>query len=118
MNQTLFDQPLAHTNDAITSYKAADKMIESGKLNEQEAEVYDVLKRHDRDAGYTAKELAFLMEGVYETCYFKIQRRLSGLRRKGKVGRIRLDGKLDFSETPNRNEIMERNGCCVWKVAK
>jgi len=117
----LFEQPLCHTNDTASSYIAADKLIKSGKLSQQEAEVYETLKRHDRDVGYTAKELAFLMSDSdnlteYMKDYYKIQRRLSGLRRKSKAGRVRIDGTLTFSDSPNKNELRERLGCCVWRA--
>lgn len=97
--KTLFDRPLSRTKDPVTSYEAADKMIESGALNRQEQEVWEVIKlvkwaRYHRT--FTAKELSNW--SVID--YYTIQRRLSGLHHKGKIERT---GE-------------KRNGCCVWRI--
>ena len=100
--KTLFDQPLSHKDDHQTSYEAADKMIGSGKLNRQEELVYQALKTHlsyDGIEDFTAKELSY--QGIGHLAgYYTIQRRLSGLRNKGKIERT---GE-------------KRDGCCVWKL--
>ncbi len=108
--------PLSHRDDPGTSYAAADRLINSGELNRQEQEVYEVMKRHNRPAGYTAKELAYIMTGDYTKNYFKVQRRLSGLRHKGKAGRVKIDGTITFAESPDRKDLIERNNCCVWRA--
>jgi len=108
---------LSHREDPETSRMAAKAVIITKRLNKQEKEVYETLKRHDRGtAGYTAKELAYLMGGEYQKNYFKIQRRLSGLLRKHKAGRVKIDGTISFEENPNREEMIVRNGCFVWRA--
>jgi len=104
--KTLFEPPLAHRDDPQTSYAAADKLIKSGKLRQQEQEVYDeidwqlaVYKKSD----FTAKEIAdkwSLISGNYNEKYYTIQRRLSGLHVKGLIERT---GE-------------KRNGCMVWRL--
>lgn len=122
MNQLTLEQEankLSHRHDPDTSRDAAKAVVISGGLNKQEKEVYETLYRHDRGtAGYTAKELAYLMGGKYEKNYFKIQRRLSGLLRKGRAGRIRVDGTLSFEENPPKKEMITRDGCCVWAAKR
>ena len=44
----LFDLPLAHRDDPMTSYVAADKIIESGELSMQEQEVYEAGLKYQR----------------------------------------------------------------------
>jgi len=98
--KTLFEPPLSHTNDPISSYEAADKMIKSGELNRQEQRVWKAIRllhKTTRCDNFTAKELNY-WTGIG---YFIIQRRLSGLHNKGKIKRI---GE-------------KRNGCCVWCLA-
>jgi hypothetical protein len=89
---------LCHRNDPETSFEAAEKMIKSGTLNKQEKEVWiaitDYLSHGDKD--FTAKEI----EGWNYQDYITIQRRLSGLKNKGKIERT---GE-------------KRNGCCVWRI--
>lgn len=109
---TLFEQNLlARKNDPETSKDAARKLVESGRLTKQEWLVYDVLKRHARSAGYTAKELAYLMNDKQYAGnkYFMISRRLSGLYRKCKA---------EFVTTIIRGqtEVVKREGCRAWKA--
>ncbi len=110
--RTLYDRPLSHTNDPDTSYEAADKMIKSGKLQEQEElvlraindylypddimEIFGEEKRED----FTAKQVASRTH--FNIDYYTIQRRLSGLFHKSKIERT---GK-------------KRDGCCVWRILK
>jgi len=92
-------KPLSHTNDPTTSYKAADKMVKSGALSRQEQEVWETIKYHVNNTFYktfTAKELV----GWRHLDYYLIQRRLSGLRNKGRIERT---GE-------------KRNGCMVWRI--
>lgn len=102
-------QPLSHTKDPVTSYAAADKLVKSGKINRQENRVLQAIKIYVRHLGYkdfTARELAKATskESAKGTStwldYFVIQRRLSGLRNKGRIER-----------TGER-----RNGCMVWRI--
>lgn len=111
----LFDyqtQTLCHKSDPDTSHEAAQKMIESGKLNKQEDEVYQAILteyKYRKSNPYfpftfTAKELPGLN-------YFTVQRRLSGLERNLKIKRIikgyKPDGKPIYKK---------RDSCCVWRL--
>lgn len=103
MNQPTL--PYAHTKDPMTSFKAAEKMVKSGKLSHQEQQVFSAIMdviRFARRYHFTAKELtqSFTAFESYDHAYHKIQRRLSGLRNKGKIERT---GE-------------KRNGCCVWRL--
>jgi len=97
----LCHQPIAHTQDPQTSFDAGQKMIDSGKMSEQEAQVFgwieDYLQIHPRAKDFTARELAMWR---HANKYHVIQRRLSGLRVKGKIKRT--------SE--------KREGYCVWRI--
>lgn len=118
---TLFDRPLSHTGDPITSYEAADEMVKSGKLNKQEQEVWKEINRGIdnmetclglQHQNFTAKELAS-WSGID---YFVIQRRLSGLHNKGKIERIKT-GKERIGATDLFKSIYKkRDGCCVWRI--
>jgi len=116
MNKTLFNPPLAHAADPQTSYAAADKMIKSGKLGEQEKRVLNAIGAIPGSAmksfDFTAKKL-FACSTI---SYYTIQRRLSGLRRKDFIGRARKDGGLCCGEHPNMNYLVKRNGQCVWRL--
>lgn len=74
--KTLFDIPLAHRADPITSYEAADDVIESGELAKQEQEVYAALCNQP---GRSSKELAKCLA----LDRYMVARRLPGLRDKG-----------------------------------
>lgn len=92
---------LFHKSDPETSREAAEKMVRSGKLAQQETMVYIAIK--DCLASmtfntFTARNVA-LWSGIN---YYTIQRRLSGLYRKGKIERT---GE-------------KRDGCCVWSLVK
>jgi len=103
MAKTLFDieaRLVTHKDDQETSFEAAQKMVKSRALGKQEEEVYKaivtILSAPPITDDFTAKEIA-------SWCwvdYYKIQRRFSGLYRKGKIER-----------TGER-----RDGCCVWKL--
>jgi len=116
MEKTLFDLPIAHSKDPITSYEAGDKMLRYGKLNEQEQLVYEALLANNRPEGHTPYELAALMKGDSQRNYFMIQRRLHGLRQKFKAKRVCKDFSLTCEEKPNRNKLLIRDGCCAWRA--
>lgn len=104
---TLFDRPLAHTNDPQTSFDAGQKMVDLGKLNRQEQAVYEAILKRAYLLGsigpdFTPKEIAAWVEGDYNKNYYIAQRRLSGLRAKGKIERT---GE-------------KRDGCCVWRLSE
>lgn len=91
---------LFHKNDPETSEIAADKLIESGALSRQEQRVWDeicwwIAHRYPE---FTAKDLAHYADADID--YYTIQRRLSGLRNKGKIERT---GE-------------KRGGCMVWRL--
>lgn len=96
-----------HINDPETSREAAEKMIESGALSAQEEWVYrKLLCFLSAQEDFTAKELAHWITNWqtqydYTYIYQIIQRRLSGLHRKGKIKR-----------TGDK-----RDGCMVWRLA-
>jgi hypothetical protein len=94
---TLFDLPIAHRSDPATSYEAGEKMIKSGELMKQQREVFEAIKRSQKDFGhndFTARELS-RWSGID---YFVIQRRLHEL-----GGLIERTGE-------------KREGCCVWRL--
>ena len=93
----LNSRPLSHTNDPATSFDAADKLIKSGALSKQEKKVLSKIKWYKKGFGYgenfTARELSI----IAKLDYHLIQRRLSGLRDKGKIertGEKRDNGKV------------------------
>lgn len=94
---------LCHRNDPETSREAAKKMVKSGKIQGQERLVYFIIQRYKNtftkyhQFDFTAKEL---VNHTYTLNYFQIQRRLSGLHRKGYIERT---GE-------------KRNGCAVWRL--
>lgn len=115
---TLFDRPLSHTTDPQTSYDAADKIVKSGKLSKQEQEVYKeiilyeerirYLKPYPENKGITAKEIA----NCSDLNYWMIQRRLSGLRAKGKIERLAKGG----TKWEEGKKQMIRDGSCAWRL--
>jgi len=111
LNNNLFDRPLSHTNDPETSYNAADRMLKSGALNRQEQKVCSAIVEfigfQPNTFGFTAKELP-RYSGI---SYFVIQRRLSGLRNKGRIERISINNN-------GKPPWKKRDGCCVYEVVK
>ena len=94
-NPTLFDymvgvttlqaKTLCHKADPETSRVAAQKMVESGKLSEEQAMIFGWIKEYLKEnnkTDFTPKELAFWR---YSNQYYLIQKRMSILRRKGKI---------------------------------
>jgi len=101
MKTNLFDPPIAHRDDYKTSYDAGDRMIKSGNLNKQESMVLSQIKiylRRCHKTVFTARDVSTF--SLSWDNYFVIQRRLSGLHRKGKIERT---GK-------------KRDGCAVWRL--
>ena len=107
---------LCHANDPETSHKAAEKIVKSGKLERQERLVLitieDICKTLAKD-NFTPKEIAKWNDRF---SYSTIQRRLSGLHRKGKIERLSEDGTVWFEDCGKKK--MVRKGCCVWALIK
>ena len=94
---------LARTCGPQTSKDAAEKMVKSGKLAEQEAEVYDAILRYDTYGfpDFTTKDIAVWLSSVnYDKANVICGKRFSGLRNKDK---IELTGD-------------RRDGCRVWRL--
>jgi len=118
LNKTLFEPPLARDTDPMTSHEAAEKIVKSGKLNKQEQEVYNEivlyeeriknLRPYSENKGVTAKEIAN-WSGLN---YWMVQRRLSGLRNKGKIERLAKDG----TKWIEGKKQMIRDGSCAWRL--
>lgn len=123
--QTTLDKPkpqvpIAHRDDSQTSYDAGQKMLDSGKLQRQEKEVYKemllyeerirFLKNYPKNKGVTAKEISN-WSGMN---YWMIQRRLCGLRSKGKIERLAKDG----TKWVEGKKMMTRDGCCAYAIVK
>jgi hypothetical protein len=105
MAETLFDYPIAHRNDPMTSYDAGQKMIDSGKLNKQQADVYLLIKWYCNFNGktdFTAKEVAMYVQNKFPTTYKHITYIVIQRRKH---------------EIPYIEETKEvRDGCCVWRL--
>lgn len=107
--------PLSHRDDPITSDEAAEKMVESGKLALQEQLIWGLILHRTiycNVEDFTAKEL-----DIFSSCdtdYYTIQRRLSGLHRKGKIERVQYKENVSPYTFVYRN--LKRDGCCVWKL--
>jgi hypothetical protein len=111
--KTLFDQPpLARNTDPITSHIAADKIIESGELSAQEEMVYDILKKYNNPNGFTVKEPSHYRSDSF---YFMLQRRLSGLARKGCIEFLTTDGRW-VKILDENNRPATRDGCRIIRA--
>ena len=108
--KTLFEPPIAHRGDPETSYEAGQKMIDSGELSRQEQWVLEQIQ-NSMLGEFTALELA---RGIKDNLYSKIQRRLSGLRTKGKIERLNTEGGVYIENTDQ--ELKKRDGCAVWRL--
>lgn len=64
--RTLFDRPLCHEKDPVTSFMAADKIIETGTVEVQLAIMVSLLERFDCGGGNTWRELAQKAFRVYK----------------------------------------------------
>lgn len=102
----LCNQPLSHTNDSKTSFKAAEKMIESGKFHYSVEQVREAITRYCKVFGFefTTKEVAEFISEEDNLDYFKlyivIQKRKSVLKNQA------------FIEETDR----ERDECTVWEL--
>lgn len=86
----LCQQPVAHTDDPQTSYKAADKLVKSGIFHYSVEQVRDAIKRYCNvmmRPDFTAKEVADFISKEDRIDYFKlyivIQKRKSILKNQG-----------------------------------
>lgn len=114
MNQLTLPYPLARDKDPMTSHLAAEKMVESGALSEQENQVFCWIVAYlkvNQKKDFTPKELVWWR---YANKYHVIERRLSGLRNKGKIERLAEDG----TKWIEGKKQMIREGCCVWRLAR
>lgn len=104
------NRPLAHTGDLQTSYDAGQKMLDSGKLSDQEYEVWLAIQEHCKKKNFTAKELSE-KSGLN---YYTIQRRLNDLRHKGKIKHVCYRENLTAKHYVLKND--RRDGCCVYSI--
>ena len=93
-------RPLARHADPATSHQAAEHMRESGKLDSQLAEVYEIVKTHPHATAFELTEWTTLDR-------YQIQRRLSDLASLGKV---------KASATGRRCAKSGRNAC-TWSAS-
>ena len=105
MRQATLPFPLAHSNDQITSYRAGERIARTGELSRQEREVHQACKDYLAiHVDFTAKDIAGIMSVKnirnFQDNYYKVQRRFSGLHRKG------------FIERTDKR----RDDCCVWRL--
>lgn len=91
MQQTLFDKPLARRTDPITSHIAADEIIETDTVERQIDLMIDLLRRFDREEGWTWRELAKKAFSVHkfrrseDDLYYTFQRRSSIAESRGLI---------------------------------
>lgn len=98
---------LCHRDDSITSVKAAEKLVKSGKFHYSVEQVRQAIQRYCNVMmilDFTAKEIATFISNVDEIDYFKlyivIQKRKSVLKNQAFI-----------EETDT-----ERNGHTVWRL--
>lgn len=102
----LCQPPLAHTNDHLTSFEAAEKMVKSGKFHYSVEQVREAIKRYCKVYGleFTPKEVAEFISEEDKIDYFKlyivIQKRKSVLKNEA------------FIKQTDR----KRNDCAVWEL--
>ena len=96
--KTLFNQPLAHTNDPQTSFDAAQKAVDKGLVQSQCLMIEVAIRRYFDTTDFTGKELSKISDLDYYTIY----KRLSILKNRGLI-----------EETP-----YERDGCKVLRLVK
>ena len=101
-----YEAALAHRDDHLPSYKAAEKMVKSGKFHYSVEQVRQAIKRYCNVFGldFTAKEVAEFISKEDEIDYYKlyitIQKRKSILKNEAFIEETEL----------------ERDGCCVWRL--
>lgn len=78
-----FNSPLAHRGDEISSYRAGDRAVRSGRVRGQMRAILQTVRQHQ---GLTSAELARVMG----TDRHEPARRLAALERRGLVKRGRL----------------------------
>ena len=100
--QMTINYPLARDTDPITSHEAADKMVKSGALNQQQQNIYSAILIWTRHCDtFTTKDIATCISWcTYDKAYDICRKRFSGLHNKGKIERT---GE-------------KRDGCCVWRL--
>ncbi len=93
---------LARKENPQTSKDAAEKMVNSGALNQQQKNVYEAILRWTKYCDtFTTKDIASCISWcTYDKAYDICRKRFSGLRDKGK---IELTGG-------------RRDGCQVWRL--
>jgi len=104
--ETEYRRALSHRNDPQTSYRAADKAVNTGIVNSSVQAVQDYINRFCnvfQRPDFTPKEVAWFISEEDKVDYFKvyiaIQKRKSILKDK------------DFIVETDR----ERDGCKVWE---
>jgi len=115
---------LCRTENPQTSKDAAKRMVESGELNRQEKEVYDLMIRYDKyqSNGFTTKNIAAYMNyRPYYKAYDICRKRFSGLERKGKIELVQTGVKVINPEQVPSLRIVKpvykrRDGCRVWRL--
>ena len=121
----LSELPLARSNDPETSKAAAVKMVKSGALNRQEADVYNAIQRYRRADDFTTKEVAYWVAYIgkfpYHKAYDICRKRFSGLERKGKIELIQTGVKVTYTKSIPSLRIEKpiykrRDGCRVWRL--
>ena len=98
---------LSHTKDRLTSFKAAEKIVESGVFHYSVEQVREAIKRYCNvmmRPDFTAKEVAEFISREDRIDYFKlyivIQKRKSVLKNHSFI----------------KETDMERDSCCVWRL--
>ena len=90
MNQLTLPYQLARAKDVMTSHDAADKLVKSGRLNEQERNIMFAIQMWTKNGGedFTTKDIATCISWcTYDKAYDICRKRFSGLRNKGKIER-------------------------------
>jgi hypothetical protein len=93
-----FDRPLSHRNNSLGSYQAEDRVLKSGKLQEQIAAVYNALKRYPNT---TSAELTRLSD----LDRYMVARRLPVLAGRGLIER-----------GPERMCSVCHSACFTWRA--
>jgi hypothetical protein len=86
--RTLFDRPVAHRNDPMTSCEAAEKAASTGSIKWWYQKIYVTLRDNDRPEGHTAVEIAWLInKAEIDQTYHSVSRRLKEMENKGWIFR-------------------------------
>jgi len=92
-----FDAPTAHRNDPISSFRAGDKVLKSGRLRGQTQAVLEALRKYP---GRTSAELA----GLADLDRYAVARRLPNLAYRGLAER-----------GPERECTVCSTPCITWR---